>query len=403
MTSGNWQLALCGINHKTSTLEEREPLQIGPEDFARANATLCNIEGVAEAAILSTCNRIELFTVARSDLKPVDIATAFYREFKNIDPTGMENKFYSLTDSDVADHLFRVATGIDSMVIGENQIFGQVKEAYSSACRVKTAGKVIHGLFHHAFRVGKQVRASTELGQGACSVSSATVELLKSKMSGLTTPTILFVGINQMIVLAAAGFHKRGDDNFIFANRTRQKALDLAVRYKAQGHGLDELPELLHKADVVVCCTGSKRPLITDDMISARAASDRPLIIADMAIPRDVELQKDYTGIELYDLENVKEFVKDSRAQRIKAIPQAEALIKYRLEQFVYWYEHVRNEPGYNGLGEAFELARRQEMSKVLGQIPEENRDLIDRATRRLTEKLLQIKLRTSAQAEKTE
>ena len=131
----NWHLVLCGINHKTSSVEEREPLQLSPEDFARANATLCNIDGVVEAAVISTCNRIELFFVARNDIEPFEIAASFFHKFKKLEIADLKDKFYIHTDGDAANHLFRVAAGIDSMVIGENQIFGQIKEAYSSACR----------------------------------------------------------------------------------------------------------------------------------------------------------------------------------------------------------------------------------------------------------------------------
>ena len=292
----NWQLTLCGINHKTSTLEEREPLQIGHEETARANAILCNIDGVLEATVLSTCNRVELFIVSERDHDPCEVAREFYRELKGIEIKPLKEKFYIYKDREVADHVFRVAAGIDSMVIGENQILSQLKEAYSSACKVKTAGKVLHGLFHQAFRVGKQVRADTELGKGACSVSSATVDLLKTRMNGLVDPTIIFVGVNQMIYLAASRLHRRGHSNFIFTNRTSNKALDFAARFRGAGFGLDELPALLTEADVLISCTGAEEAIINDSTLAERQAANpgKKLIIADMAIPRDVELKNEY-------------------------------------------------------------------------------------------------------------
>jgi len=399
----NWQLSICGINHKTSTLKEREPLQIGHEETAQANAVLCNIDGVLEATILSTCNRVELFFVADRERDSFEIVCEFYQELKNIDVVGLRDKFYLNQDRDVADHLFRVAAGIDSMVIGENQILGQVKEAYSSACKVKAAGKVLHGLFHQAFRIGKQVRSDTELGKGACSVSSATVDLLKTRMNGLIEPTIVFVGINQMIYLAASRLHHRGQANFVFANRTEKKALDFAARFRGTGYSLEELPSLLTEADILVTCTSSNEPIIKDNILAERLAANphKKLIIADMAIPRDVELRGSYENVEIYDLDAVKLYVKESQAQREKAIPQVEQLINYRLEQFVYWFEHVRYEPCYNGLNDAFEQVRRQELGKILGALPSESRETIEQATRRMIQRLLLLKMRSEAQENK--
>ncbi len=393
----NWQLTACGINYKTSALEEREPLQIGAEEIPGANASLCNITGVLEGAILSTCNRVEFFFVCDRERDSFEIVEEFYRDLRNIDIAPLREKFYIYHDRDVADHLFRVTAGIDSMVIGENQIQSQVKEAYSSACKVKSAGKVLHGLLHQAFRVGKQVRADTELGRGACSVSSATVDMLKTRMNGLVEPTIVFVGINQMIFLAASRLHHRGKSHFIFANRTKQKAHDFAARFRGAGYSLGELPHLLIEADVLITCTSATNPIIDDRTLEERTAAkiEKRLIIADMAIPRDVALKNDYANVEVYDLEAVKKYVRESQQIREKAVPQAEQLINYRVEQFVYWFEHIRFEPGYNGLSDAFEQVRRQELSKILGTLPDEVRQTVDQATRRMVQKLTQIKFRS--------
>lgn len=398
MVPCNWQLVVCGINHKTSKLEEREPLQIGHEELAEADVYMSDLPGIRETVILSTCNRIEFYFVVSKDSVPCQIVSDFYIKFKKRDITGLRDNFYYYTDLDAAEHLFRVTAGIDSMVIGENQIVGQVRDAYRTACTVKSAGKIIHRLFHQTFRIGKQVRSDTELGKGACSVSSATVDMLKSRMTDIENPTVLFVGINRMIGLAASGLHRRGNDHFLFANRTREKAVDFAVKYKATGHALDEIPELIREADIVVSCTSSETPLINDITLAYRNGSaTRPLIIADMAIPRDVELKEDHPGVTVYDLEDVREHVKNSQEQRVKAIPQAETLIKERLEQFKYWYEHIQHEPAMNGLGETFEQVRRQELGKALDALDDEARETVDRASRRLVEKLLHMKLRADA------
>ncbi len=400
-----WQLVVCGINHKSSSLEQRERLQVNRAEMARANATLCDLPGVRESVFLSTCNRIECYMVVDRDRKAFDIVTDFYRQLRSLDVTHLEPQFYTRKDQHAADHLFRVSAGLDSMVVGENEILGQVKDAYSSACNVKSAGKVIHRLFHQAFRIGKQVRSDTELGHGACSVSTATIDMLKPHLEAIPHPAILFIGLNQMITLAAARLKRRGYDRFLFANRTPQRAVEFAEQYAASGHGLDELPTILPNADIIISCTGSNDPVITDDMIGGILAAhpDKKLVITDMAIPRDVELKNEYTGVICYDLEGVKSHVDSQQSKRVDAVPDAESIVDRKLEQFMYWFDHVRHEPIYNGLNEIFETIRREEMKRVMQELPLESRDAVDRATRRLLERIMQIKARTDAVPEKSE
>jgi len=397
MALGDWQLVACGINYKSSTLTQREPLQIGHDDMAEANSVFSNLPEVKESAIVSTCNRVEFYFVTDREQEPIDIVEKYYKRFRNINITEIKEHFYIKRNRHAAAHLFRVAAGIDSMVLGENQILGQVKDAYSSSCAVKASGKVIHRLFHQAFRVGKMVRTNTEMGKGACSVSSATAELLKKKINGISNPNVLFIGINQMIDLAASNLYRMDINKFRFANRTPEKAISVAAKYKADGFSLDNLPHLIHEADVVISCTGSDRPVITKSMLDGILLSEpeKKLIIIDMAVPRDVDVEKDFNeNIEILDLEDVQQFVKDQQTQRELAIPEAEKIIERKLDEFIYWYNHVRYEPIYNGLDGLFESIRQQEMAPVLDELDTETRTRIDSATKDLINKLLQVKLK---------
>jgi glutamyl-tRNA reductase len=401
----NWQLIVCGINHKTASLTDREPLQIGREELAAANSALSYIDGIRESLILSTCNRVEFYLVSDRHYRAFELISKFYGSFRELDIAHLSDSFYTCEDKQAAEHLFRVVAGMDSLVLGENEIFGQAREAYSSACAVKSAGKVLHGLFHQAFRIGKKIRTDTELGNGACSVSTATIEMIKSKIDAVENPTILFIGLNQMISLATSRLKRRGYDKFLFANRTEQKAVEFAELHKASGYPLEKLPELLPRADIIISCTGSDKPVITDRMIKSLLEKDpdKKLLIADMAIPRDVELGNSYPGIECYDLDDVKQFVKTQQKKRELAIPEAEQIIDRRLDQFIYWFDHVRHEPLYNGLGDTFEKIRRYEVNKLMELLPPESRDVVDRSTRHLVEKLLQVKARTTLSPEKSE
>jgi len=401
----NWHLIICGINHGNTTADERGPLQIGNDDIAKAHSLFSSMPGIMETTILSTCNRIEFYFVKDSESEPFDILQSFYKELRNLDISPVREKFYIKKGKHVAEHLFRVSAGMDSMVLGENEILGQVKTAYSSACSVRAAGRVIHRMFHQAFRAGKQVRADTEMGKGACSVSTAAVGLVKNKIGISDRPDILFIGINKMIVLAASLLAKSHHGRLIFANRTLSNIEEISRQYAAEAYSLDKLPELLAEVDIIFTSTGSSTPVITkkiiDDAIRLNEKrfkhSERKLLVVDIAVPRDVEIDNGYDPmIEIYGIEDVEEYIRDLQNRQQQAIPQAEAIIEKLLGEFAYWYNHIRFEPIYNGLGRAFEEIRRQEMDAVLEKIPEEMRGKVKRATEKLTNRLLHLKARTT-------
>ncbi|MBN2226191.1 MAG: glutamyl-tRNA reductase [candidate division Zixibacteria bacterium] len=403
MAVGNWHLMVCGVNHHATIVEQREPLQLGREDIASAHAQFSRMAGVKEATIVATCNRIEFYAVTDKTVDIFDLVARFYSRFRQIDLSSVRDSFYIRKNKHAVVHLFRVAAGIDSMVLGENQILGQLKEAYSSACAVKAAGKVLHRLFHQAFRVGKQVRTDTELGKGACSISSATIEMLDPIIAKASSPVILLVGLNKMISLAVSGLQKYEHARLVFANRTVEKARQFARKYNAEAHPLSALPSLLTEVDIVITCTGATDPIIDREMITRTVAdrSDRPLVVVDMAIPRDVDFAKgSHDGICLYDLEDIRQFVSNRQKEREQALPRAEEIIDRKLAEFLYWFDHVRHEPLYNGLAEYFEQVRQKEVAVVSGRLPDSDREALDMMTRRLVDKLLQIKIRTSASDE---
>nr|MBN2276401.1 glutamyl-tRNA reductase [candidate division Zixibacteria bacterium] len=402
----HWHLVVCGISHKTSSIAEREPLQLGHDEIAKGHATFSDMPEVIESTIISTCNRVEFYFVSRRNHDPFEIVRTFYDDFRQYDISDLKDRFYIKKNKHAAGHLFRVAAGIDSMVLGENQIVGQIKDAYSSACAVKAAGKVLHRLFHQAFRVGKQVRTDTEMGKGACSVSSAAIELLKNRLEKISEPRILFVGINQMISMAATGLNQLYYEQFIFANRTEEKAVAMAQKYNSRGYSLERLPELLHRADIVISCTGAPDAIIRakmiDDLLDKNP--DKKLTMLDMAIPRDIEVDKNsYENIEILDLEDIQNFVREQQVKRELAIPQAELIIDQKLSEFTYWYDHVRHEPMYNGIHEAYENARQSELADVIENLPDELREQIDRATRRLVSRLSHLQARLNEEPGKAE
>ncbi len=400
LRAAGWGLVMCGINHKTSQLEERERLQIDRESIAAAHAGLASLPGVQEALIVSTCNRIEFYMVARRNDDPFNIAVTFYRRLRDLDITALRENFYVRKGKHAAAHLFRVAAGIDSMVLGENQILGQIKEAYSSACAVKVAGKIIHRLFHQAFRVGKLVRTETDMGKGSCSMSSAAVGLLKSHLDAEARPAVLFVGTSKMIALAASSWNRLHHGRLMFANRTQAASKVLAAKYGASHYSLDDLPSLLAEADIVISCTGSPEPIITCDMLQAHlyAYPSHKLMIMDMAVPRDVEFDKDgHSDLTIFDTDDIQRYVKEQQSIRAAAVPDAERLVDERLSEFAFWYDHVRNEMTPLRTMEDFERVRREDLALLLGDLPEDVRSKVDEQTNRLVQKLAQMKVNTGA------
>ncbi len=385
-----WYLAVCGINYKTGSIEDREPLQITREKISGALAVFAGIAEVREVAILSTCNRVEFYFVALKGRTPFDIVQEFYSRFD----AGLclqKEKFYSHSGQAAAEHLLRVTSGMESMIFGESQILGQTKETYSAACAARTAGKIIHRLYHQAFRAGKSVRADTEMGRGACSMAGAAVELLKTKLEENSRPAVLFIGVNQMISLAASSLSKAEFGPFYFANRTLDRARALAEKHGGTGHGLEELGPLMDLVEVIITSTGAGQPVITENLIleSGLLSKERHLTIIDLAMPRDTDFESGrFEGIEIYHQEHIRRFVEDRQSRRREATAEAEEIIRHKLEEFMYWFNQVRGEGLYESTSETIESFRKEEFETVTEKLAEEDRRRIDQASRRLVDRL---------------
>lgn len=391
------QIVVVGVNHTTCTTAERQQFQLMPDQVADCQVRLSRVAEVTESVILVTCNRVEFYLVTAQSVDPLETMSRVYaglgRELSKAD----WGRFYVLREHDAVAHLFRVAAGIDSMVLGENQILGQVKDAFSAACQLKTVGRILQRAFHQAFRVGKQVRNETEMGRGACSVSSAAVELLRSRLAAFDKPDVLFVGAGRMISLAASRVAGLPVGKLHFANRTRERAEALAAAYGFGGHSLVDLPDLLEVTDVVISCTGAEERVITSAMLDrvSRRRAGRPLLLLDLAMPPDIEYEPGrYGSITLCNLDDLKEFVSRNQVRRVAEVPKAELLIEQRLAEFVYWYAHVHREAECEQLAQALERVRRQELERVLAKLPLELRTELTDASRNLVERVLQVQAR---------
>ena len=383
-------LVVCGISYNTATLAEREPYQVGRADLVPALKEMMKIRRVKEALILSTCNRFEAYLVLDEGEAAFSALRDFFLRFRGLDPRPDRRHFYVRHGSTAVRHLFRVTAGLDSMVLGEYQIQSQVKEAYSAACSVKAPGKVLHRLFHVAFRAGKAVRTRTKVGAGRMSVAGMAVGVLKERLG--TTDPVLMVGVNENIRIVAEGLAEAGMGNFLFANRTLYKAEKLAVRYGGEGFGLDRLGRLMARVRAVVTCTGAPDPVIrARDLRGLADGECPPVLIVDMAVPRDVERpESDSTPVELIDLEDLKGF-RDSRMEsRKEDLPAAKRIIEDTVSTFQSWMEGAFD-ASVGALVKEFDRVRKARLDAALPAFAAKDRAMLETFSRDLVRDLLRV------------
>ena len=327
-------MKILGINHKTAPVELREKMAFSEDRLIGALRALRTETGAAEAVILSTCNRTELYWAG-----PVggDRMTAWLASHHapNVD---FAQSLYLREDRDAVEHAFRVASGLDSMVLGEAQILGQLKEAYRIAQEAGNTGPNLNKLFQAAFSAAKRVRTETQVGANAVSVASAAVALARRVYSDLSSRRALLIGAGEMIGLTARHVATQGIRHLVIANRSLARAQALAAEVHAYAVGLDAIGDELEEADIVISCTASPAPLLTKSMAAAalRARKRRPIFMADLAVPRDIEPQvADLEDVYLFTIDDLQQLVDENRQQREAAAEGAKLLIAEETARFL--------------------------------------------------------------------
>ncbi len=389
------KLSSCGINFKCSSLHEREPLQINRGELAQAVKVCGEIEGVLEAAVLTTCNRIEFYLVLDNSTVVFDAVKAFYLQYKGIDIEPLRKSFRTYQGSSVARHLFKVTSGMESMVIGETQIQGQVKEAYRFACSVKCAGKVLHKLFHFAFRAGKRIRTDTEIGQGAVSISSAALEMIAGVLNQNTE--VVCIGISPMIEMTINSLLSKGLKNITLANRTLYKAEKAANRYGIEFIDLNRLLDKLQTADIVISATGSDSYVLDADIGSEflKKRGGKSITFIDMALPRDIDPQfRNIQGVKILDLEDIKYHTSKNKHSRGEALQKASEIAEAFVSEFMAWQKNSALEPLIKELFEEMENIRRRELDEAKRKVPVEQWDELERLSNALMKKAVDLPVR---------
>jgi glutamyl-tRNA reductase len=364
------QLLTLGLNHQSAPLNLREKVSFPGEALAAAIADLRRRLSplVPESAILSTCNRTEIYCATPDPDDAQQAITQWLGDGRQVDAQPLQHHLYSLPGGEAVRHAFRVAAGLDSMVLGEPQILGQMKDAARTAQRAGALGAHLHQLFQRSFAVAKEIRSTTAIGSQSVSLAAASVRLARRIFEDLRETRVLFVGAGEMIELAATHFAAQHPKQIVVANRTTERAQKLAQRYNAQTMRLAELPDRLDQFDVVVSCTASSLPIIGLGMVerATRARRRRPMFMVDLAVPRDVEAEVSrLDDVFLYTIDDLGRQVAAGQENRRSAVAQAEAIIETRVDAFMQWLSARQAVPAIRSLHDRAEQIRRTELERA--------------------------------------
>jgi glutamyl-tRNA reductase len=333
-------LVVVGINHKTAPVEIREKFSFSPKQVIEVNRSLKESASLSENLVLSTCNRVEIYAVAGRGRDFVNPIKEFLGRYHQLNLLDYENRFYMHKDKEAVEHLFAVTSGLDSMVIGEMEISGQVKKAYSDARESSTTGKVLNRLFEKALNTSKKIRTETMIGRGVVSVSSAAVRLAEKILGELKDKTAMIIGTGTVGEQLVLYLKKNGVKSILVANRTLDRAKELASRFAASAVSFEEFKERLVDVDIVIASTGAPHCIIRrDDILSLMPQrKQRPLFFIDLAVPRDVE--EDVNSIDnayLYNIDDLQKIVDENISLRKGELDSCSKIIETAADRFMAW------------------------------------------------------------------
>jgi glutamyl-tRNA reductase len=332
-------LLAFGINHKTAPVAIREKVAFAPDKLEAALRDLLTRTAVNEAAIVSTCNRTELYCNL-PDTDSTDVIT-WFRTYHSLTEEELDPYIYTHLDNQAVQHILRVASGLDSLVLGEPQILGQIKDAYHAASQAGTIGQLLNRLFQHTFSVAKEVRTDTAIGSSPVSVAFAAVSLAKQIFSDLSKHTALLIGAGDTIELVARHLNEQGIKHLIVANRTVERAMSLAGQFAhSEAIALEDIPSRLPEADIIISSTASPLPILGKGAVESalKTRKHRPIFMVDIAVPRDIEPEVgDLSDIYLYTVDDLHEVIEEGRQSREEAAEQAQEIIENQVEHYMGW------------------------------------------------------------------
>jgi glutamyl-tRNA reductase len=386
-------LVLVGLSHKTAPVAIREKLTFPAHVQEDALNHLTRLEGIREAIIVSTCNRTEVYAVASSEEEGVETVIGFLASYHDLDRAELERYLYVQAGEKVVRHLFRVVASLDSMVVGEAQILGQVKEAYEHAFNSGTTERVFNKLFRQSFEVGKRVRTETSIGESAVSISYAAVELAKKVFGTLEGRTILIVGAGKMSELTAKHLVSNGIARVLVVNRTLERAQEMAEKFSGTAVPYDQLYPSMAEADIVISSTAATEYVITKaDLAGMVRSRTRPLFLIDIAVPRDIDpAVNDLRGVYLYDIDDLSGVVESNLEERMAEARRAEGIIEEEFAAFFAWVESMEVVPTVAAIRAKAEVIRQMELEKAMKRLDlsEKDRQTVEALTCAIVNKML--------------
>lgn len=383
------QLYVIGVNHTTAPIQIREHVAFDSEHLGSALREL-TAHDASEAAILSTCNRTELYCSADNPEKPLQWLSQYHK----LEKAAIQPYIYTLPNDEAVKHAFRVASGLDSMVLGEAQILGQFKQSVKIAQDAGTLGTLLHKLFQRTFEVAKEVRTNTEIGANSISMAAAAVKLAQSIFGDISEQKVLFIGAGEMIELCADHFASQRPKRMMVANRSLDRGENLAKKIGGTAILLHDLPEHFAEFDIVITSTASQLPIVGLGMVESaiKARRHRPIFMVDLAVPRDIETEvAELDDVFLYTVDDLAQVVNDGMVNRQEAAVAAEIIVTARVENFMQWLLKRGSVPTIKALRDQAEAIRKAELEKALkliqkGESPDKVLELLSNA---LTNKFL--------------
>jgi glutamyl-tRNA reductase len=382
-----------GLNHHTAPVDVRGRFAFALDQIGqRLDHLRSAVSPHLEAAILSTCNRTEMYCSGGLEQMPQTLD--WLAQAGGVEAHALREYSYSHQDEHAARHAFRVASGLNSMVLGEPQILGQMKDAVRAASDAGALGTTLNQLFQRSFSVAKEVRSATEIGAHSISMAAAAVRLAGQLFENLGSTRVLFVGAGEMIELCATHFAAKKPLAMVISNRTRARGEQLAAQYGAQVMALSELPDRLHEFDIVVSCTASTLPIIGLGAVerALKKRKRRPMFLVDLAVPRDIEMEvKSLNDAYLYTVDDLAHVVKSGQEQRHAAVAQAESIIDGGVKAFSHWMEQRHTVPLIKQVQEQTDQWRRAELARALKMLErgEDAATVLEAMSRGLTQKML--------------
>jgi glutamyl-tRNA reductase len=363
------EILLIGINHKTAPVELRECMAFSNDEASTAIEVLRRIAAIHEVLLYSTCNRVELLLVTDDRNQAIGTAKKFLSDFNKIPISAFEDSLYVHANDEAVRHLFRVAASLDSMVVGEPQILGQIKEAYRGAAQAKSAGVILNRLMHRAFFVAKRVRTETGIGDRAVSISYAAVELARKIFGSLEDKRVLLIGAGEMAELAVEHLLRNQVNETLVANRTFENGLELARRFKGQAIRFEEITEHLRTVDIIISSTGAPGLVITREMVKPviRARRNRPIFFIDIAVPRDIDPEINrLDNAYVYDIDDLKGIIEENIEDRQKEAVKGERIIDEAVIRFREWHEALDVVPTIVALRAKLEAMAEAEIKRTV-------------------------------------